>query len=57
MSLTKKIKIILTLLSCAFKFLNYMSINQNNDIQHKIRVEKKIFQRTILYLESLLYIG
>lgn len=34
-----------------------MPINQNNDIQHKLRVGKKLFQRTILYLESLLYIG
>lgn len=33
-----------------------MSINQNPDIQHKFRVEKK-FQSTILYLESLLNVG
>lgn len=33
-----------------------MSINQNQDIQHKFRIEKKKFKRTALYLESLLNI-
>lgn len=32
---SQKIKMIPTVLPCTFKFLNYMSINQNHDIQHK----------------------